>query len=752
LKTDSTNSMKSSNYRFFRFSKTGFSALCLGLVLLSVTLSFGLASRSSAEDLKTFQNAQIEVPITQQICSAIYSGEFEKAATLIDSGADNADENIGKLSQVISQYEQLQQSREATRGEAYDKAVEALKKLQKAADVNGLGDVNDISSIFSVVRQIKEFANEKQKQKLLEDKFVTHVVDTAKTRAARFEAQGKWLDAYLYGYSWLREIFKDNKSYEDYAQQLLDKANIVASFQDSPCESSKERYEGVRKDMFKRAVNSLDFGYVEYPNYRAMAQKAIKRCKLLADVMHLSYDEIMKSQNSSLTDQQGSPFFIRPTDQQVSAWKSSLGGILDSLDKAVLGISKDKFLSIFDEVMLINTATIELPETVLIAQFSEAAFSALDPYTVMIWPRQVKDFEKAMGNKFTGIGIRITKEKGLLTAASLLPDTPAYNSGLDAGDVIQAVDGVETKDMSLGCAVKHITGPAGTQVTLTIKREGLEDPFDLTITRANIDVPTVMGWKRIESGQWEYFLDDNDKIAYVRLSSFSGKTGPDFERVLNKLESQGMKALILDLRYNSGGLLPTAIEVVDKFISKGLIVRTQPRYGLSSYASAKKKGTHPDYPLVILTNSDSASASEIVAGALQDKKYKRAVIVGQRTHGKGLVQGITSSPEGGAQLKYTMAYYHLPSGQRVESKDAMKKIGSDQWGIGPDVKLVLRSDEALKMVEVRWDNSVLVKADHDSNTKPLKKHTLKDTLDSDPQLQLALIVAKTKLVEADGVN
>jgi carboxyl-terminal processing protease len=361
----------------------------------------------------------------------------------------------------------------------------------------------------------------------------------------------------------------------------------------------------------------------------------------------------------------------------------------------------------------------------------------------------VEDFEKIMTNEFTGIGIEISKEKGLLTVVSLLPDTPAYNSGLDAEDVIEKVDGVETKDMSLSCAVKNITGPAGTEVKLTIRRRGENDTRDITITRAKITVPTVRGWQRTEMGKWLYMIDDSNKIGYIRITSFSDKTVSELEKVLSGLEAEGMKGLILDLRFNSGGLLSAAIEVADAFLEEGPIVITRPRSWVSStYAWAHKNGTHPNYPLVILINNYSASASEIVAGALADPLHNRAILVGERTHGKGSVQGIISYPKGGAQLKYTMAYYYLPSGQKVKSREAAKKEGNDDWGIGPNIEVKLRSDEMKKMFDIQRDNDVLVRAGHDKEAVPLKKHTVEESLSADPQLAIGVLVAKSKLIQA----
>jgi carboxyl-terminal processing protease len=359
-----------------------------------------------------------------------------------------------------------------------------------------------------------------------------------------------------------------------------------------------------------------------------------------------------------------------------------------------------------------------------------------------------------MTNEFTGIGIEISKVQGLLTVSSLLVDTPAYNSNLDAGDVIEKVEGAPTKDMTLFCAAKKIKGPVGTKVTLTVRRPSndktVEDKvFDITITRDTIVVPTVRGWQRTREGKWLYMIDQENKIGYVRLTSFSSDTAPGLEGVLQELENEGLRGLILDLRSNTGGLLDSAVAVADKFIEEGFIVSRQPRAGqVAIYEEARKRGTHPNYPLVILINSRSASASEIVAGALADPVHKRAILVGTRTHGKGSVQGITGYLGRGAQLKYTMAYYHLPSGQKVESQDAMEKKGRKDWGVAPNVEVDLRSDELKKMVDVQRRNDVLVKADHEDTNEDFKKHTIEETLASDPQMAVGLLVVRSKLIEA----
>ena len=357
-------------------------------------------------------------------------------------------------------------------------------------------------------------------------------------------------------------------------------------------------------------------------------------------------------------------------------------------------------------------------------------------------------------NEFTGIGVEISKRTGELAVASLLPDTPAYKAGLDAGDVIEAVDGIKTKDMSLPCAVSKITGPKGTKVKLSIRRVSTKKTEEIIITRDRIIIPSLRGWQRTNEGKWLYMIDEEDKIGYIRITSFASETAKVLENVLTELESKGLRGLIIDVRANPGGLLSSAVDIVDKFISKGRIVSTQPRPGFRrwpSYEDAHERGTHPNYPLVVLIDAGSASGSEILAGALADEKHKRAVLVGARTHGKGSVQTMTGYTGGGSELKYTMAYYHLPSGQRVMSREETEKRDSKDWGVAPNVKIELRSDEIRKLVDIQRDNDVLVQADNGKTNRELKKHSREETIETDPQLAVGLLVVKAKLRQAETV-
>ncbi|UCE99521.1 MAG: S41 family peptidase [Planctomycetota bacterium] len=748
---------------------------CLGAVVCPASVCAFAAHPSPVE---VSEPASTESVVVKTVCDLIYQGEFDAAGELMEQTRQAPVAKSGSLdglAQIIQEFRAISKRREEARRTTYAEKMAELEEFRDSlfsekvakvqvqtepdektdeydfveiekmvgerviltteSDVNDANDVNDISKVLSTIAQVFEFADEQEQGKLLSEPFVQEVFQQAIEKATQFESEGKWADSYIACYSWLQAIDKDNEKYSAHAEELLEKAGIEASFQDSPCETREERFRGVEKQMFIRAIDALAFNYVNLIGYNEMATKSVRRCKLLGDVIGSSSDlrEILCAEQC---------------DEKLGAWSSALAALLEEINQTPPGMSRDKFIDYFEKVLAINATTAEIPVAVLVAQFSEASLSALDDHTVMVWPSQVVSFEKEMTKEFTGIGILIKKEKGMLTVESLLPDTPAYNSGLDAGDVIEKVDGIPTKDMSLGCAVKHITGPAGTKVMLTIRRAGEGQSRDIIITRARIVVPPIRGWQRTEDGKWLYMINERERIGYVRITNFDLRTAQELERVLDELESQGLRGLILDLRFNSGGLLSSAIEVADIFLKEGAIVSTRPRSWVSStYAMAHKDKTHSDYPIVILINRFSASASEIVSGALADSVHGRAILVGDRTHGKGSVQGITSYPGGGAQLKYTMAYYHLPSGQRVESREAMKKQGRSDWGVAPNIEVKLTNNELRKMSEVRRDNDVLVRADHDEKAAPLKKHTVEETLASDAQLGVGVLVIKSKLIQ-----
>jgi carboxyl-terminal processing protease len=309
-----------------------------------------------------------------------------------------------------------------------------------------------------------------------------------------------------------------------------------------------------------------------------------------------------------------------------------------------------------------------------------------DPYTTYFTAEQLKGFEKHTRGTFSGIGAEIDKEGDYIKIVAPLEDSPAFKAGIVAGDVIIAVDGESIKGASSEEAIKRITGPKGTDVKLTIRHaDGKEEDF--TITRGRITIQTVKGVIRDDAGKWDHVLDPVDQIGYIRMTQFSEPTAKAMVKAITELKAEGMKGLILDLRYNPGGLLDSAIQIADMFLNEGVIVSTKGRRSPERSWKAQDGGVMTDLPLLILINEGSASASEILAGAL--KYNKRAVVLGTRSVGKGSVQQIIPlDRRRGRHQAHHLAVLHA---QRPEHSPAQ---GMPSDGASTPVGWFLRGDHA----------------------------------------------------------
>ena len=293
--------------------------------------------------------------------------------------------------------------------------------------------------------------------------------------------------------------------------------------------------------------------------------------------------------------------------------------------------------------------------------------SALDPHSAYLTPDLYRELQVDTKGSFGGLGIEITNRNGILTVVSPIDGTPAYRSGIKAGDQILKIDSEFTKDMTLVDAVKKMRGPKDTKVTLTLRRETLAELFDVTLTREIIKIQSVRS-KVLEKG-----------FGYVRVTQFQERTDDDLERALKGFGKEGgLQGLVLDLRNDPGGLLTQAVKIADVFLESGLIVYTDGRLeNQSQKYFAHKQGTYSDFPMVVLVNAGSASASEIVAGALQD--HKRALILGTQTFGKGSVQTILPLDDTSA-LRLTTARYYTPNGRSIQATGIVPDIVMDQNG------------------------------------------------------------------------
>ncbi len=308
----------------------------------------------------------------------------------------------------------------------------------------------------------------------------------------------------------------------------------------------------------------------------------------------------------------------------------------------------------------------------------------LDPHSAYMDADSFKELQVGTTGQFGGLGIEVGMEDGFVKVIAPIDDTPAQKAGIQAGDLIIRLDSVPVKGMTLGEAVKIMRGKPGTDIELTIVREGEEKPLTITITRAIIKVRSIKS-RMLEDG-----------YGYVRITQFQSRTGRDLEKALKELIKEGggsLKGLVLDLRNNPGGVLNAAVDVSDLFLEKGTIVYTEGRIKNSQMRFNASSGDLLNgTPIAVLINGGSASASEIVAGALQD--HKRAVILGQPSFGKGSVQTVLPM-QGGTALKLTTALYYTPSGRSIQAE-----------GIVPDIEL-----ESVKLAKMEHSLKMLKEAD-----------------------------------------
>jgi len=312
----------------------------------------------------------------------------------------------------------------------------------------------------------------------------------------------------------------------------------------------------------------------------------------------------------------------------------------------------------------------------------EGMVSSLDPHSSYMDAKAFADMQITTKGEFGGLGIEVTMEDGLVKVISPIDDTPAAKAGIKPGDYIAAIDGTPVQGMALNDAIAKMRGPQGTKVTLTVLRTGEKKPFDVTLMRAVVRVDSV-----------KYHREGD--IGYIRLTAFNERTAPGLEKAIRDLKSQigsGLKGYVIDLRNNPGGLLDQAIDVSDDFLNSGEVVSTRGRHPEDTQRyNAKPGDLTGGKPIVVLINAGTASASEIVAGALQD--HRRATILGMTSFGKGSVQTIIPLSEGGGALRLTTARYFTPSGHSIQAMGIQPDIAVAQ-GNEDDVSKLVRPSEA----------------------------------------------------------
>ena len=347
--------------------------------------------------------------------------------------------------------------------------------------------------------------------------------------------------------------------------------------------------------------------------------------------------------------------------------------------------------------------------------------SQLDPHSQFMEPQDFKGMQDDTNSRFGGLGVVVSQREGALIIVTPMEDTPGFRAGLLPNDQIIKIDGTPTERMDLNEAIKLLRGEAGQKVTLTILRPATKEIKDFALVRENIKVASVKDAKILPAE-----VGGDFKVGYVRVTQFNVPTAEDLGKKLDELEKKGMQALVLDLRYNPGGLLNSAVAVAGQFLPpKTVVASTEGRVPSQSrsYRTADRVKPRPQYPLAVLTNTGSASGSEIVAGALKD--LNRAIIVGETTFGKGSVQSVIQLQDGSA-MRLTTAKYYTPSKQVIH-----------EVGVAPTIRATLTPEQERMLMLQRREDSM-----SESERKELANFR-------DPQLERAVDALKGVMIYAD---
>jgi len=339
--------------------------------------------------------------------------------------------------------------------------------------------------------------------------------------------------------------------------------------------------------------------------------------------------------------------------------------------------------------------------------------SDLDPHSQFMDPKDFEGMQEDTKSEFGGLGVVVTMEDGALTIVNPMEDSPGFDAGLKPGDRILRINGMSTDKLDLSKAVDKLRGPVGEKVTMTVQRPSTKEIKDYELMRVTIKVKSVKDARIVSS-------DHGVKIGYARITQFNEPTAGELAKAIDKLDKEGMQALVLDLRYNPGGLLVSAVDVCGLFVPNGTkIVSTEGRSPGREYRTSDQYGKPHKMPLAILVNYASASGSEVVAGALKD--LGRAIIVGETTFGKGSVQSVISLPDGSA-LRLTTARYFTPGRQVIHEK-----------GVSPTVRATLTLQQEFDLLEARRDAGYGGSA---------------ISLDDDPQLSRAVDLLRGSIIYA----
>lgn len=715
----------------------------MGVTAAALATLCGLSSTALAQQAHAAQSA---ISWRDEMWTSVDRGDTSNFLRLMDSSADPTRGDLATIRESTVGLKAALDKRERDRDESLAKTNTQLD--EELANAAAGGD-------FSVSRSLR-YAIElsmlsRDKAAFLAEPRITDLVERAAQAARDAEARADWLTAndLFMNLNALKE--ESARFRPDVERQIARLAMIRLYAPDKLWALRQERREREREYALSRAKDqaerdTITKNYAALPAYNPIGDRWNEKLAGISESMvyqglgrasrthvdSVSVEKMLRSGLSALrtlaltpdlygtfpglADENARNAFLQHLDQHEER-VAAMGGRAEFADMA----------SIVVRLKADNDRTVRLPSIALFHEFGNGAMRALDEFSAIIWPDEMSRFNKSTQAKFVGVGVHIVMDEtgSMVKVLTPLSGTPAHRAGIRPGDLITAVNGQSAIGFTLDQAVDVITGTPGTSVTLTIERpdaeNGTKQELTFTMPRTEIKLPTVKGWKRVnaDEDQWNWFIDPAAKIGYVRLTQFAETTDTEFAAAIRTMKEQGLKSLILDLRFNPGGLLDQAVAVTNRFVANkagvpfdGVVVTTHDandkRIQVEQMESSQ--AALAEIPTVVLVNEGAASASEIVSGALQD--YARAgvlrcVLVGQRSFGKGSVQNVwLLSQDQSSAIKVTTQYYKLPAGRLIH-----RRPGATEWGVVPNFSVEMLPEQIAEAYSLRQNADVFMLED-----------------------------------------
>jgi carboxyl-terminal processing protease len=703
----------------------------------------GLAAALTAAPVLADASTTALADWSQTIWKTALHGESGRTVELLSQPpADAPTDKVEQIITAVERYKGNLAKREEQRAKRIEEVTQELTKEAAAGDL-----------LKGLRAAIEWYTLSTDKPAVIANPDVQALVTKAAADAKRYESEAKWLDAHAL-YNRLNLLYEEERTYEADLRRLGQRLVMLRMYVPERLHEMRNQqriaegedplppFNKVGEDwhqklakidgqMLVRSIATAGNMHVDRIGRNKMLAGGFRALHTFATTSDLSAafpslaDAAKRDKFVAFVDDQAAKFDARPDDADYR--------------ELVLAVRT---------LLATNQSTLKLDESAVIHEFANGSIGELDDFTSIIWPYEVQQFMRTTDGTFKGVGIQITLNDAFeIKVVTPLEGTPAFRAGVRPGDVIRKVDNESTLGMSLLQAVDRITGEEGTSVNLSIEREGYAEPIEMLLRREVIPIYSVKGWQRTgpKETDWDWFIEKNARVGYARISQFNSQTSDELRAAIKAMKEQGVRGLILDLRGNPGGLLSEAVNVSSLFIDHGVVVTQEDNEGHERERQNVVPGLRlGNLPVVVLVNGGSASASEIVAGALQD--HHAAVIVGERSFGKGSVQNVFQlSPD--AVFKLTTQYYRLPGRDGEPGRLIHRRPHQAVWGIEPDINVEALPQQFADAFALRQDADI-VQFDEQGNVIKRENHPdparlITDGLDLQLETALLLIQSQT---------